>query len=153
MPGLVLAGIVLFALGALVSRFVSGRFRAPLTLAVTGLMLASVPASAARTPGLDETRERVQELTRELSDAETDLSKLELRALGAETQATDLRSDLESLLADVSTAAIADFVGGNEGVAILADADVTAALRATQRGGMANATSPGGVLRSNATLR
>lgn len=95
---------------------------------------AALPVAASGTPGLDETRERVQELTIELSNAETELSQIQLQALGAETQVTTLRSDLEGLRGAVSSAAIADFMGGGDGAQLLADADVNAALRASVLG-------------------
>ncbi len=92
--------------------------------------IVAVPASAQRTPGLDEARARVERLTQEISDAETELSKLELQTLGAQTEFDRLEGEAEALVTSVSDAAILDFTrSGSEPNFFVTD-DLTAALRA-----------------------
>lgn len=92
--------------------------------------VVAVPASAQRTPGLDEARARVERLAQEIADAETELSKLELQTLGAQTQFDDLNSEVEGLLNSVSDAAILDFTRSGSGPNFFVTNDLTAAIRA-----------------------
>ncbi len=99
---------------------------------IAGVVVAafSGPAEAAKTAGLVETRERVQQLTQELSDAETRLSQLQLEANGAVTQAQLLQAEVDGLMGEVESAAITDFVEGPSGSALLDAQDVTSSIRA-----------------------
>ncbi|MEZ5379840.1 MAG: peptidoglycan DD-metalloendopeptidase family protein [Acidimicrobiales bacterium] len=108
------------------------RLASILAVALTALLLMiSVPAEAQRTPGLDETRQRVQELTQELSDAETELSDLE--AATDEAAARFRTLDLESsALADVVVnSAISEFMRADEGPTMLVADDLNASRRAS----------------------
>lgn len=93
--------------------------------------LAGVAVSAATTPGLVETRERVQELTQEISDAETDLSALEQTAEQTRQRRDQLRAELGALTEEVTEVAIAEFVSGGQGSAVLIADDTNAGLRAS----------------------
>jgi murein DD-endopeptidase MepM/ murein hydrolase activator NlpD len=104
---------------------------------VVSALAATMPAGAQQTAGLTETRERVQRLTEELSDAETGLSRLELQALGAQTQADTLRTEVDSLVANVGAAAVTDFVRGQMPPDLFSDDDLTAAIRANVLGNAA----------------
>ena len=99
-------------------------------LASVVVVAAPGPVQAARTAGLVETRERVQQLTQELSDAETRLSQLQLEANGAVTQAGLLQAEVDGLMGEVQAAAITDFVEGPGASALLDTQDVTSSLRA-----------------------
>ncbi len=94
------------------------------------LLLASVPADAQRTPGLDETRERVQALTQELSDVETELSGLEVAAEEAAVRFTTLDGEVSELSETVVTSAISEFMRADEGPSVLVTSDLNAARRA-----------------------
>ena len=98
------------------------------------MLLSTVPADAQTTPGLIETRRKVQELTQEISDAETLLSQLQLQVLGAETEAENLRTDVDELVGQVSNAAVTDFVRGQAPPDIFSSADLTASIRANVLG-------------------
>ncbi|MFT7597313.1 MAG: murein DD-endopeptidase MepM/ murein hydrolase activator NlpD [Acidimicrobiales bacterium] len=98
------------------------------------ILLSSVPASAQTTPGLVETRQKVQELTQEISDAETLLSQLQLQALGAETEAARLRTDVDDLVTQVSDAAVTDFIRGQTPPDLFSSSDLTASIRASVLG-------------------
>ncbi len=88
-------------------------------------------AGAQRTEGLDEARAQAERLSQEIADAETELSKLELRTLGAQTQFDDLEAEAAGLLDSVRVAAVLDFTNaGSEPNVFAASDDFTAALRA-----------------------
>lgn len=104
-------------------------------LAGAALLLAAawVPSGAlqaAKTPGLVETREKVQRLTQELSDAETRLSQLQLEAMAAETQTKTLQAEVDGLLGQVGSAAVTEFMQGPGSGGLLSAEDVTSSLRA-----------------------
>ena len=99
---------------------------------LASVVVAAVPGpvQAAKTAGLVETRERVQQLTQELADAETRLSQLQLEANGAVTQAALLQAEVDGLMGEVENAAITDFVEGPGASALLDAQDVTSSIRA-----------------------
>ncbi len=92
--------------------------------------IVTVPAGAQRTPGLDEARARVERLTQELADAETELSKLELATLGAQSQFDALDAQSAGLLESVTDAAVLDFTRSGTEPNLFVTNDLTAALRA-----------------------
>ncbi len=101
-----------------------------LVMLMVSSLVAVSAVQAAKTPGLVETRENVQRLTQELSDAETSLSRLQLDAMAAETQATRLQSEVDHLVGQVGTAAVSEFVRGPAAGGLLAAEDVTSSIRA-----------------------
>ncbi len=112
--------------GAASQRWV--RLVAALLLAVVSA--AAIPADAQRTPGLDETRERLQELVTQLSDAETALGGLEQEVLAAQAETKRLDTEVAAVLDEASAAAIADFIDGDPEVGLLAADNPIVSLRA-----------------------
>ncbi len=94
------------------------------------LLLVALPADAQQTPGLEETRQRVQQLTRELSDAETELSDLELAAEAASNRFSVLDAESSALSDIVVVSAISEFMRADEGPSILIATDLHEARRA-----------------------
>ena len=93
-------------------------------------LLLPIPAEAQRTPGLDETRERLQELVTQLSDAETALGSLEQEVLIAEAETGRLEAEVALVLDEASAAAISDFIDGDPEVGLLATDNPIVSLRA-----------------------
>lgn len=100
-------------------------------------LAVGIPADAQRTPGLDETRTRVEALAQEINDAEVALSELEQQTETAEATVIALRADLDGLRDRVVTAAIVDFTRPDQTPNVLTDADLTLALRADVFGDVA----------------
>ncbi len=96
-----------------------------------GAFVGAPEAGAQRTPGLDEARAQADRLAQEISDAETELSQLELRTLGAQTELDTLETEAGDLLDSVRAAAVLDFTNaGSEPNVFAASGDFTSALRA-----------------------
>ncbi len=94
------------------------------------MFVATVPVEAQRTPGLDETRARVQQLTQDLSDAETELSELEQQTDAASRRFAGLEADSAALADVVVVSAISEFMRADEGPSVLTTSDLNAARRA-----------------------
>jgi murein DD-endopeptidase MepM/ murein hydrolase activator NlpD len=104
-----------------------------LALAVaSAVLLAALPADAQRTPGLDETRARVQQLTQELSDAETELANLELETEAAGARLADLQRSADALVGTVVDSAVSSFLRRDAAPTMLSSTDVVAAMRADE---------------------
>lgn len=100
-------------------------------VAFVGLSAMAMPADAQVTAGLEETRQRLHDLTTELSNAETLLSGLEQELAAAIADNELLESDAETLAEEASEAAIADFVNGGHDAGIFAGTDLLVSLRAS----------------------
>ena len=117
---------------AVPSPFPTYRSIPPVLAAVLALLMlvAVVPADAQRTPGLDETRQRVQELTQGLSDAETELSEVERAIEAASVRVVALTGESSALTDVVVTSAIEEFIRADAGPGFLVSSDLNAARRA-----------------------
>ncbi len=99
-------------------------------LVLVAVSAAAIPAEAQRTPGLDETRERLQKLVTQLSDAETALGSLEQEISIAEAETGRLETEVALVLDEASAAAISDFIDGDPEVGLLATDNPIVSLRA-----------------------
>ena len=96
-----------------------------------GVVLAAMPASGQETPGLTETRAKVLALTQELSDSETELSRLEQESEAASVRYESLRFEADGLVDDVATSAISEFVRSELPTTALETGSLVASLRAS----------------------
>ncbi len=90
-----------------------------------------MPAGGQQTPGLVETRARVQQLTQELSDSETELSRLEQATEAATVRYESLRTEADALAGNVATSAITEFVRSELPTTALETGSLVASLRAS----------------------
>ncbi len=97
---------------------------------VLSLVLVAIPAGGQQTPGLVETRARVQELTQELSDAETELSALEQATEAAAVRYESLRAEADALAGNVAASAISEFLRSEMPTTALETGSLVASLRA-----------------------